>query len=321
MVLLWLASLLFGSVTISWSDFWQALIGNPTQKSDALILWNYRLPKSLTAILVGAGLGISGLLMQTFFRNALAGPYVLGISSGASLGVALLVMGSIGLSVAVLNAWTLMIAAALGSFLVLLLILLVSKKMEDPTTLLIIGLMFGSFTGAVVGILAYFSSAEALQKFTLWSMGSLHQMSWEGVVILSTTVFVGLVLAYSQMKSLNLMLLGKNYAISMGVSWKNFQQIVLLSTAILAGSITAFVGPIAFIGLSVPHLARLMFQTSQHQVLFWASILIGACLLLLCDLIAQVPGYALTLPINAVTSIIGAPMVVWLIMRQKKLTI
>ncbi len=321
MVLLWLASLLFGSVTITLGDFWQAFIGDPVQKSDALILWDYRLPKSITAILVGAGLGISGLLMQTFFRNALAGPYVLGISSGASLGVALLVMGSIGLSIAVLNAWTMMIAAALGSFLVLLLILLVSKKMEDPTTLLIVGLMFGSFTGAVVGILAYFSSAEALQKFTLWSMGSLHQMSWEAVVILSITVFIGLVMAYSQMKSLNLMLLGKNYAISMGVSWKIFQQVVLLSTAILAGSITAFVGPIAFIGLSVPHLARLLFQTSQHLVLFWGCVLIGAILLLLCDLIAQVPGSALTLPINAVTSIIGAPMVVWLLMRQKKLTI
>jgi iron complex transport system permease protein len=185
--------------------------------------------------------------------------------------------------------------------------------------ILIVGLMFGSFTNAFVGVLSYFSSAEQLQKFTFWSLGNLGNLSWNSIVILTSSVVIGLFLSFISIKPLNALLLGENYARSLGMNYKKSRLIIILATSILAGSITAFAGPIAFIGLAVPHIAKLIFQTSNHSTLFWSTLLLGASLMLFCDLISQVPGGDFTLPINAITSIIGAPIVVWLLVRKRKM--
>ena len=185
--------------------------------------------------------------------------------------------------------------------------------------ILIVGLMFGSFTSSFVGVLAYFSSAEQLQKFTFWSMGNLGNLSWESILILTIVIFLGLTISLASIKPLNALLLGENYAKSLGLNYNKSRLVIILATSILAGSITAFAGPIAFIGLAVPHLAKLIFHTSNHSVLFWATLLIGSSLMLLCDLISQMPGGDFTLPINAITSIIGAPVVIWLLVRKRKM--
>jgi iron complex transport system permease protein len=203
--------------------------------------------------------------------------------------------------------------------LVLLLILLVSSSLRDTATLLIIGLMFSSFTGAIVSVLTYFSSAEQLQKFTFWSMGNLGNLSWQNIIILAIVISIGLLLSLISIKSLDALLLGENYAKSMGLNIRKSRYIIIIATSLLAGSITAFAGPIAFIGLAVPHLAKLLFQTSNHKILFGSTILIGAILMLFCDMVSQMPGMELTLPINAITSIIGAPIVIWLLVRKRSL--
>lgn len=287
------------------------------------ILIDYRLPKAITAILVGGGLSVSGLLMQTLFRNPLAGPFVLGISSGASLGVALLVLGSglLGGYATTLGAgpWALVLASAGGSFLVLLAVISASSKIKDAMALLIIGLMFGSLTGAVVSVLSYFSRAEALQKFVFWSFGGLGHLSWTAVLILSICVFLGLIVALFALKSMNALLLGPKYAQSLGISLKKSTLLIVLSTSLLAGSITAFAGPIAFIGLAVPHLVRQIHGTPDHKIMLPSSFLWGSIVMLLCDTVAQIPFSSLTLPINAITSILGAPVVIWILMRRKSL--
>jgi iron complex transport system permease protein len=313
-----------GSITIPIKNLFQVLIGESSGKEtwDYIIL-NYRLPKAVTAILVGIGLSISGLLMQTLFRNPLAGPYVLGLSSGSSLGVAFVILGASLLpnfiSSIVLSSYGIVLASSLGSFLVLLSILIISHRLRDTMTLLIVGLMFGSFTSAIVGTLTYFSSAEQLQKFTFWSLGNLGNLSWNSILILFCCVLIGLLLSLFSIKPLNSLLLGENYAKSLGLNYKKSRLIILLATSILAGSITAFVGPIAFVGLAVPHIAKLVFQTSNHGILFWSTLIFGAMTMLVCDTISQVPGGDFTLPINAVTSIFGAPIVIWLIVRKRKM--
>lgn len=315
-----------GSVNIPFADVVQSLLGGESSKKtwDYIIL-HYRLPKAITAILVGAGLSISGLLMQTLFRNPLAGPYVLGLSSGSSLGVAFVILGAgflpAFLSAIALSAYGIILASVFGSLMVMFAVLLASRKMRDTMAILIIGLMFGSFSSAIVGALSYFSTAEQLQKFTFWSMGNLGNLSWTNVAILATSVVVGLLLSFITIKSLNALLLGENYAKSIGINYKRTQLIIILATSILAGAITSFVGPIAFIGLAVPHIAKLIFQTSNHAILFGATILIGALILLICDIISQLPGTDFMLPINAVTSIVGAPIVIWLLVRKRKLTL
>ncbi len=285
------------------------------------IIVNFRLPKAITAVLVGMGLSISGLLMQTLFRNPLAGPYVLGLSSGSSLGVALIILGAAFLpslvSEILLSSYGIIVASCLGSFLVLLLVLIVSSRLRDTATILIVGLMFSSFTSAIVSVLTYFSSAEQLQKFTFWSMGNLGNLSWQNILILGVTVAVGLLLSLISIKSLDALLLGENYAKSMGLNIRKSRYIIIIATSLLAGSITAFAGPIAFIGLAVPHLAKLLFQTSNHKILFGSTILIGAILMLFCDMVSQMPGIEFTLPINAITSIIGAPIVIWLLVQRE----
>ena len=261
--------------------------------------------------------------MQTLFRNPLAGPFVLGLSSGASLGVALLILGAgtFGgfFGSVLLSEWSLVIASALGSFLVLLAVLAVTFRIKDTMAILIIGLMFGSVTAAVVGVLSYFSNAEQLQQYIFWSFGSLGNLSWNGVLILSISSIIGLAISFTSGKSLNALLLGENYAKSMGLRIKRTTFVIIVATSILAGGITAFVGPIAFIGLAVPHITRQFIKTSNHLILLPAVILVGAILMLICDTVAQLPHSEFTLPINAITSLIGAPVVIWLLVRKRKL--
>ncbi len=315
------ASISLGSVTIPLKEVFTSLTGGHASKSTwEYIIINYRLPKAITAVLVGTGLSISGLLMQTLFRNPLAGPYVLGLSSGASLGVAFVILGAgflpSFLSVIALSPYGIVIASTLGSTLVLLLVLVVSQRLRDTMAILIVGLMFGSFTTAIVSVLTYFSTAEQLQKFTFWSMGSLGNLSWSTIGILTFSVLIGMLLSAGSIKPLNALLLGENYAKSMGLNFNKARLIIIFATSILSGAITAFAGPIAFIGLAVPHIAKLTFQTSNHTILFWSTLFFGAIIMLFCDIVSQMPGFDVTLPINAITSIIGAPVVIWLLIRK-----
>ena len=324
LLLLLLLNISLGSVSIPIKDVFNSLIrGNCSKETWQYIILNYRLPKAITAILVGMGLSISGLLMQTLFRNPLAGPYVLGLSSGASLGVAMVILGASilpsFLASILLSTYGIILASSLGSFLVLLAVLAVSKRLRDTMAILIVGLMFGSLTSAIVGTLTYFSTAEQLQKFTFWSLGNLGNLSWTSIVILSFCVTIGLLLSLLSIKPLNALLLGENYARSLGMNYKKTRLVIIFATSILAGSITAFAGPIAFIGLAVPHIAKLVFQTSSHTILFWSTLLFGAIIMLFCDSISQLPGSDITLPINAVTSIFGAPIVIWLLIRKRKM--
>lgn len=319
-----LINISLGSVKIPLGDVISALAGNGASKSSwEYIITDYRLPKALTAIMAGSGLAVSGLLMQTLFRNPLAGPFVLGLSSGASLGVALLILGAGAfggfLGSLLLSQWSLVIASALGSFLVLLAVLAVTLRVKESMAILIIGLMFGSVTAAVVAVLSYFSTAEKLQQYIFWSFGSLGNQSWSGILILALCCILGILIAFASCKSLNALLLGENYAKSMGLRIKRTTLLIILATSILAGGITAFAGPIAFVGLAVPHLTRQLFVTSNHFVLVPAVLLCGAILMLICDTVAQLPMSEETLPINAITSLIGAPVVIWLLVRKRKL--
>lgn len=312
-----------GSVSIPLNSIFGSLFGTVENSTWQIIITEFRLPKAITAILVGSGLGISGLLMQTLFRNPLAGPFVLGISSGASLGVALVILGS-GLfggffATALVSKWSVVIAASLGSFLVLLAVLAVSSKVRDTMAILIIGLMFGSITAAVVSVLSYFSSAEQLQQYIFWGFGSLSNLSWNELLIFFGIYSAGIIMSILSIKSLNSLLLGDNYAKSLGLNLKHSRLIIIIATSLIAGTITAFAGPIAFIGLAIPHLTRQIFKTSNHKVLLPAVFLFGAIVMLICDSIAQVPASDYTLPINAITALVGAPVVIWLLVRQKKM--
>lgn len=322
----WLVNISLGSVDIPFKDLFQIIFGsNASKESWNYIVWNFRIPKSITAILVGSGLGISGLLMQTLFRNPLAGPFVLGISSGASLGVAILILGSTFLG-SFLGAfspssYSVTIASSLGSFLVLSVVLIAIKKIRNTMSILIIGLMFGSISAAIINVLSYFSSAELLQQFIFWSFGSLGNLSWQELGVFSGILLFSILFLLKSIKPLNGLLLGENYAVSMGINLKKTRSLVLVVTSLMTGVITAFSGPIAFIGLAVPHLTKLLFDTSDHKVLIPSVAFTGAILMLICDTIAQVPNSEYTLPINAITSLFGAPIVIWLLIRKQKSTI
>ena len=317
------ANIGLGSVSIPYKDIFNVLIGgNASKESWETIILNFRLPKAITAIMVGSGLSISGLLMQTLFRNPLAGPFVLGISSGASLGVALLILGSslfggYFLTMQVSN-WSLPIAASLGAFLVLSAVIVAANSVRNTMSILIIGLMFGSLTSALISVLSYFSEASKIQEFVFWSFGSVGNLSWTEVSIFAIFYAIGIVSTLFIIKPLNSFLLGENYAKSLGINIKKNRMITLLITSILTGVITAFSGPIAFIGLAVPHIARLFFATSNHKTLLPATAILGAVVLLICDAIAQLPTSEFTLPLNAITSLFGAPIVIWLLVRKKK---
>ncbi len=323
LLLCFIINICLGSVSISLLETLQALFGTATEDSSYYIIWEYRLPKAITGILVGGGLSLSGLLMQTLFRNPLAGPYVLGISSGASLGAALLIMGtslfSGAFTFSTFNDITLAIASSLGSFLVLSLVLVVAAKVKDTMALLIIGLMFGSITAAIVSVLSYFSKAEKLQQYIFWSFGSLGNLSWVQLLIVALCTIIGIFLSIISIKPLNAFLLGENYAKSLGIGLQKSRYIIIIATGLLAGSITAFAGPIAFVGLAVPHITKQLFHTTDHKIQIPAVLCCGAILMLLCDTIAQLPGSVSVLPINAITSIFGAPVVIWLLVRKRKM--
>lgn len=323
LIMLFLLNISLGSVSIPVEEVLKSFFIKIDNEAWYYIIQNYRLPKAITAILVGSGLSISGLLMQTLFRNPLAGPFVLGITSGASLGVALVIMGSSifgGVFATIFSSsWSMVIASSLGSFLVLLTVLLASFKIRDTMALLIIGLMFGSITSAIVSVLSYFSSADQIQQFVFWGFGSLGNLTWGEVAVLASFCSVGFIITIAKIKGLNTLLLGENYAKSLGLNIKTNRILIIVATSLLAGTITAFAGPIAFIGLAVPHITRQIFNTSNHKTLIPAVFLIGSIIMLICDSIAQIPNSDYTLPINAITSLIGAPVVIWLLLRKRKM--
>lgn len=324
LVVFFVLNISLGSVAIPFDETINILIGNSASKESwETIIINFRLPKALTALMVGSGLSICGLLMQTLFRNPLAGPFVLGISSGASLGVALLILGSslFGgfLLMQSFSNWSLPIAASLGSFLVLSAVIIAANKVRNTMSILIIGLMFGSLTAALISVLSYFSEASDIQKFIFWSFGGLGNLSWAELSVFGLFYLIGILTCLTVIKPLNSFLLGENYAKSLGINITKSRNIILLVTSLLTGVITAFVGPIAFIGLAIPHISRILFNTSNHKILLPSSAIIGALVMLICDIISQLPMSEFTLPINAITSLFGAPIVIWLLVRKRKI--
>lgn len=336
--LLWLAvvapvpvlfflNLSLGSVSIPFSEVLRLLFGGGDRSSVAArIIFDFRFPRTLTALLAGAALGVSGLFMQTIFRNPLAGPSVLGLNAGASLGVALVVLAASSASGAggfigglpFAGTLGLTVAAVAGSFFVLLLILTVSRRVDNVMTLLILGIMFGYAANAFVSILMHFSVAERIQSYISWSFGSFGGASWYELKIFIPVVLSALVMSLLLSKPLDALLLGGSYAASMGLAVRKNQTLVIVITAILAGTVTAYCGPVAFLGIAVPHLARGIFATSEHRIILPGSLCIGAAVALAADLASHVPGSSIVLPLNAVTSLIGAPVLIWVILKRRK---
>jgi len=318
------ASLALGSVNIPLSEIVTILLGGePARESWRTIILNFRLTKAITAGLAGAALGVSGLIMQTLFRNPLADPYVLGISSGASLGVALVVLaaGSTGLTLlsglGLVGDFALILAAITGAAAVLVIVMLAARRVASTMTLLILGLMFGYATGALVSLLIHFSIAERVQAYVNWTFGSFGGVTWSQMPFLGGAVIIGLGGAVLSSKPLNALLLGDAYARSMGLNIRAARARLILSAAILAGAVTAFCGPIGFLGIAVPHVCRGLLRTSDHRTLLPATIIFGAILALLADIIAQTPGTTTVLPLNAITALFGAPIVVSVILRRR----
>lgn len=318
LVLLFLCDLAFGSVTIPFRAMLEVFSENGDTAYREIVL-NYRLPKAITALLAGAALSVSGLLMQTLFRNPLAGPDVLGINAGAGLGVALVTLLASGVGGVLLGvgSWGLVVAAIIGAALVLLLVLLTSVRVPDLVSLLIVGMMFGYIGGALTSVFQNISNPDTLKVFIVWTFGSLSAVSWSMMPLLVVVIFIGLALSFALIKTLNVLLIGEHYAKGLGVSVSRVRFLIILATALLAGGITAFAGPVTFIGVTVPHIARGVFKSWDHRYILPASILCGACLLLLCDIVTQLPGLGgNTLPINSVTALFGAPLIIWIILKR-----
>ena len=317
-----IADLALGSVFIPFREFIKIIAGKSDNANWVYIVLQLRAPRVITAILAGAGLSAAGLMMQTLFRNPLAGPYVLGISSGASLGVALFIMaaGLLPFSLAgIAMYWGHALAAITGAILVFLLIVVVAGRIRDSVSLLIVGIMFGSIAGALINILQYFSTPDQIQKFVIWTMGSLSATGWKQILVLSPFVLAGTVVSVLLIKPMNALLLGENNARISGVNIERTRYLILIATCLLAGAITAFTGPLAFIGLAVPHLTRMLFKSTNHRIIVPGVLLAGALQLVICDLLSQVPGKNLVLPINAINALFGAPVVLWIIIGRKKL--
>ena len=307
---LFLLDLAVGAVAVPLGDVWAALTGGDCPRATAKIILNIRLIKAVVALLAGAALSVSGLQMQTLFRNPLAGPYVLGISSGASLGVALVVLAGVGSSIGIAGA------AWLGAAIVLVVIAAVGHRIKDIMVILILGMMFSSGIGAVVQILQYVANDESLKMFVIWTMGSLGDVTFNQLAVLIPSIIAGLLLAVITIKPLNLLLFGEEYAVTMGLNVHRSRGLLFLSTTLLAGTVTAFCGPIGFIGLAMPHVTRMLFRNRDHRVLVPGTVLSGASVLLLCDLVSKL----FTLPINAITALLGIPIVVWVVLRNKSVT-
>jgi len=323
-ILLLFLNLFLGSVVIDSKEVLNAILGRATKldASRLIILYEYRFPQAIVAIFAGAGLAVAGLLMQTLFRNPLADPSILGISSGASLGVALLlfVAGSFSGQAVVNLGWIstlgISMAAFAGALVVLFFLLLMSARIKQVVTLLIIGIMIAYLTGSLTGLLRFYSQKEDIQSFVIWGMGTFSGVGRTQLPYFSGAILVGLIAALFLSKSLNMILLGNRYAENLGLNTKLHTNLILLLSGYLTAIITAYAGPIAFIGLAVPHIARNLFKTSDHRVLIPASILSGAVLALFCNLVARLPGLEGNLPINSITSLIGAPFVIWVMLRQ-----
>ena len=317
-----IADMFIGSVRIAFVDLLSIIFsGESRQPEWHIIFWDFRFPRAMTAVFAGISLSLAGLQMQTIFRNPLAGPYVLGISSGASLGVALLVMGAVIIlpdrdhhfgTLGVIGA------AWIGSGVVMFLLLLVSIRIKDIMTILILGILFGSITIAIVSILQYFTHEALLKTFIVWTLGSLGNVTREQLPLLAGTLSLGVMLSLVCVKILNTFLLGENYARTMGVGVTTGRILLFISTSILAGTITAFCGPIGFIGIAVPHIARLVWKTADHRILIPAVMLLGATGLLISDMISQLPGSDKILPINSITALLGIPVVVWIVVRNRR---
>ena len=310
--ILFVADIAYGSVRIPLSELFS---DNELYHN---IIYNFRLPKALTALITGAAISVAGLIMQTLFRNPLAGPYVLGVSSGASLGVAIFILaGGILPAAFIESGWGLVISATLGAILVLMMVLAVSFRVRQAVSLLIVGIMFGQLSGSLVTILQNSSDPDSLKLFVVWTFGSLSAVTWNYMWVMLPIVIVGLAIAFAIQKPLNALLLSENYALGLGVNVVRTRFLIIIAIALLAGATTAFTGPIAFIGMAVPHLVRGLLKTSNHQVTVPGTILVGASLLLLCDIVCQLPANGYTLPINAVSALVGAPIIIWIILRKK----
>lgn len=318
LVILFFLDLLIGSVHIPLRDILGAILGADIDPATRLIVLDIRLVKAIVAILTGMALSVSGLQMQTLFRNPLAGPYVLGINSGASLGVALFILGMPLLDIATNSTMSSIGtagAAWLGSALILAFVASVSTRIKDIMVILILGMMISSGVSAVVQILQYLSNEEALKSFVIWTMGSLGDVTTSQLHLMLPAVLIGLVVSVAVIKPLNLLLLGEQYARTMGLNVRRSRYLIFLSTTLLAGTVTAFCGPIGFVGLAIPHIARMLFSNADHRILLPASALCGAVVLLTCDIISK----WLTLPINTITALLGIPIVIWVVIRNKSI--
>jgi len=326
LLLAFLLDISVGSVKIPLGDVFRILFSSSGDDTWKFIVEKIRVPKACTAVLAGCGLSVSGLQMQTLFRNPLADPSVLGITAGASLGVAMVMLagGSIATLFAirelgVSGSLLITVAACLGAGLIMVVVLLLSGRLRDNVLMLIIGIMIGSITTSIISIWQYFSAPEEVKDYLLWLFGSLGGVTGGQLLILGTVTILGLIMAWLSSKMLDALLLGENYARSMGLNPQRARLIIICSSSLLAGSITAFCGPIGFVGIAVPHITRQLFRTSSHRILVPACCLIGTLLLLLCDVLSQLPGNQTALPINIITALIGSPVVITLLLRQKNI--
>lgn len=327
LVIAFLLDVALGSVHIPLKEVLRVLFTEGSKDDSWIyIIEKIRIPKALTAIIVGCGLSVSGLQMQTLFRNPLAGPSVLGITAGASLGVALVMLSAGSITsiytikeLGISGSWLIIVASSLGAALIMVIIVWISSSLKDNVIVLIIGVMIGNITLSVISIWQYFSSPELIKDYLMWTFGSLGGVTGTQLILLAVVVAAGLLISFLSSKSLDALLLGDNYARSMGLTVKHARLLIIGSTSILAGGITAFCGPIGFIGIAVPHLARALFNTSNHRVLIPACCLIGTVLMLVCDIVAQLPGSQTVLPINVITALVGSPVVIWIIAGRNKL--
>ena len=323
-VVLMIVNLLIGSVRIPVVDVCRILTGDDSNEIWTNIIFSSRLPQALTAIVAGAGLAVSGLQMQTVFRNPLAGPSVLGISNGSALGVALVLLlsgriGGVALSrLGYLGDAAMSVAAIVGALAVMLFILWVSQKVRGHVTLLIIGVMIGYLANAIIGVLKFLSPEEDVKAFVVWGLGSFSRVSGDEMVLFIVLMCILLPLAYLLSKDMNLMLLGDRYAANLGLNVRRSRMLAILSSGVLVAIVTAYCGPIMFIGLAVPHLARALFRTSDHRVLMPVTALCGAALALLCNFIARMPGFEGALPVNSVTALVGAPVIASVLFRRRQ---
>tara|TARA_B110000503_G_scaffold142579_1_gene239834 strand:- start:567 stop:1577 length:1011 start_codon:yes stop_codon:yes gene_type:complete len=320
MLTLAVLDVLSGSVSLPFADFKLWLTGAEISDVFNFIVVQSRIPKALTAILCGAALSLAGLLMQTLFRNPLAGPYLLGISSGAGLGVAFLVMGAGFIGVADATGSAINVSAILGALVMMLILLVVSFKIKDVMTLLIFGVMMGSIATAIIGLIQFFTSDFQLKSFIIWTLGSLSAVSYGELLILFISLIVSVAYALYNYKGLNAVLISEDFAKMLGIKVLHVRLSIVLITGVLAGLTTAFCGPIGFVGIIIPHLSRLLLKSNDHLVLIPICLLLGANILLLSDIISHIPTNGTSLPINSITSIIGIPIILWILFGKKNLS-